>query len=256
MKIEQVAVQMFSLRDFCKTPADIAKTLKRIAKIGYPAVQASALGPIEEEELLALCKENGLVLCATHEPSDTILNEPMKVVERLKKLKCRYTAYPYPKGIDFSDGRAINKFIQQLNKAGRVLYENNLVLTYHNHHIEWRKYKGQPVIEHIYDRTEAKYLKGEIDTYWVQFGGGDPVDWCRRLRRRLPLLHLKDYRINEENKVELCEIGAGVLNFPEIIKEADKSGCKWFIVEQDHCAGDPFDSVAQSFEFIQKNLVH
>ncbi len=35
---------------------------------------------------------------------------------------------------------------------------------------------------------------------------------------------------------------------------ADAAGCEWFIVEQDTCPGDPFDSLRMSFEFIRDNL--
>jgi len=90
-----------------------------------------------------------------------------------------------------------------------------------------------------------------MDTYWVQFGGGDPVGWCRCLAGRLPILHLKDYRVNEESEVEFCEVGYGNLNFPEILKQAEKSGCQWFAVEQDTCPGDPFESIAKSFDYLQ-----
>ena len=36
MKIEQIAVQLYTLRDFTETPADFAATMKRVREIGYP----------------------------------------------------------------------------------------------------------------------------------------------------------------------------------------------------------------------------
>jgi len=41
---EKLAVQLFTLRDFTLTAEDFAKTLQRVAAIGYPAVQLSAVG--------------------------------------------------------------------------------------------------------------------------------------------------------------------------------------------------------------------
>jgi sugar phosphate isomerase/epimerase len=102
MKMSQVAAQLYTLRDHLKTPDDIAKSLQKVAAIGYKAVQVSGMGPIPEEDLNAILKENGLVCCATHEPGDVIRQNPEKVVERLKKLNCRYTAYPYPGGVNWS----------------------------------------------------------------------------------------------------------------------------------------------------------
>ncbi len=254
MKIEQVAIQLYTLRDFCKTPADIASTMKKCRQIGYRAVQASALGPISEEELLRILDGEGLTLCATHEPSDTLLNEPEKVVERLGKLKCKYTAYPSPKGIDLGSRAAVEEWIAKLDRAGAVLRGAGQVLTYHNHHHEFRRVDGDLIFDLIFDKTDPQNLGGEIDTYWVQYGGGNPVEWCEKLAGRLPLLHLKDYAVIEESKVTYAEIGAGNLDFPKIIAAAEKSGCEWFIVEQDTCPGDPFDSIKKSFDHIKTHL--
>jgi len=254
MKIEQVAVQLYTLREFCKTPADIAATLKKCRAMGYQAVQASALGPIAEEELLRILEGEGLTLCATHEPSDLILDEPEKVVERLAKLKCRYTAYPSPKGIDLGSRAAVDEWIGKLDRAGAVLRKAGQTLTYHNHHHEFRRIDGKLIFDLIFEKTAPENLSAEIDTYWVQYGGGNPVEWCEKLAGRLPLLHIKDYAVIAESKVTYAEIGHGNLDFPKIIAAAEKSGCEWFIVEQDTCPGDPFDSLAKSFDHIQTHL--
>jgi sugar phosphate isomerase/epimerase len=255
MKIQQVAVQLYTLRDFTQTPADIATTLKRVRKLGYQAVQASALGPIEDDELVKILKGEGLTLCATHEDCDMILNQPHAVVLKLKKLGCKYTAYPYPRGIDFSDEAQIHALAAKLDAAGAVLREAGQVLTYHNHAIEFIKFHGKLALEIIYGETAPQNLQAEIDTYWVQYGGGNPVEWCQRLAGRLPLLHMKDYMFMKENKHEMAEIGVGNLDWKAIIAAAEKSGCEWFIVEQDYCPADPFDSLKASFDYIAANLV-
>ncbi len=254
MKIEQVAAQLYTVREFTKTPQDVADTLKKVSRIGYQAVQPSKMGPIAEEDLVRLCRENGLTICATHEPAEQILDDPESIVRRLHKLDCKYTAYPIPRDIDFRSIQAVGDFITRLNNAGRVLAEAGCVLTYHNHQREFRKINGKIILEKIYDETNPLYVQGEIDVYWVQYGGGDPVKWCARLKDRLPLLHLKDYRINAENQIEFAEVGSGTLDIKAIIAAAEASGCQWFIVEQDTCPGNPFDSLALSFNYIRDNL--
>src|SRR5277367_1006776 len=102
MKLSQVAAQLYTVRDCLKTPADIARTLKKVAAIGYQAVQVSGMGPIPEAELNAILAGEGLICCATHEDGNTIRKSPEKIVERLKKLNCFYTAFPYPAGIDWT----------------------------------------------------------------------------------------------------------------------------------------------------------
>jgi sugar phosphate isomerase/epimerase len=255
MKIQQVAAQLYTLRDFTKTPADIALTLKKVRKLGYRAVQASAMGPIEESELVKMLDGEGLALCATHEDGATILNQPHAVVERLRKLNCKYTAYPFPRGIDFGDEAQIHALAGKLDAAGAVLREAGQVLTYHNHAIEFVKFGGRLALEIIYGESAPQNLQGELDTYWVQYGGGSPVEWCHRLAGRLPLLHMKDDAVSKENKPEMAEIGSGNFDWKTIIAAAEKSGCEWFIVEQDICPADPFDSLKASFDYIAANLV-
>ncbi len=252
MKLEQIAVQLYTLRDQCKSPEAIALSLQKVAAIGYQAVQASGLGPIPEADLRELLAKNGLRLCATHEAALTILQEPAKVIDRLHKLGCRHTAYPSPAGFDLASEESVATLIHKLNHAGRQLAEAGLTLSYHNHHQEFRRLNGRLILDRIYAETDPHYLKAELDTYWVQFGGGDPVAWCRKLAGRLPLLHLKDYRINQENQPEFAEIGHGNLDWPRILAAAEEAGCEWYIVEQDRCPADPFESLRLSFEYLKK----
>lgn len=252
MKTSQLAAQLFTCRDILKTPDQIAATLRRLRAVGYQAVQVSGMGPIADDELLQILDGEGLVCCATDESGEKILNDPLSVVERLQNLRCRYTAYPYPSGIDLGDSECIQRFISNLETSAAVLASHGMVLCYHNHHQEFRKLGGRTILERIFDGAPS--LQGEPDTYWVQYGGGDPVDWCERLVGRLPLIHLKDFVVNNENLPVFCEVGAGNLDFPRIIQAAEKSGCEWFIVEQDTTPGDPVESLAQSFRYLAETV--
>ena len=95
-------------------------------------------------------------------------------------------------------------------------------------------------------------LQAELDTCWVQKGGEDPVAWCRKMKGRLPLLHLKDYVVNLEREILFGEVGIGSLDWDSIIQEADAAGCEWFIVEQDSSTRDPFESIKMSFDFLMQ----
>ena len=56
MKISQVAIQLFTLREFCKTAEDFAASMKKVREIGYTSVQVSGVGPIPEAELVAMSR--------------------------------------------------------------------------------------------------------------------------------------------------------------------------------------------------------
>jgi len=252
MKVNQLAAQLYSIRDFLKTPADIAASLKKIRAIGYQAIQVSGMGPIAEEELVKLCRDNGLTICATHEPSNKILNEPQAISARLKKLGCPITAYPYPSDINFGTLESIKDLCRRLNAAGKVLHDAGQILCYHNHQVEFQRLDGKPVMEIIYAETDPRYLQGEPDTYWIQYGGADPVEWCKQLKGRLPIVHLKDYMVKPDKSITYSEIGYGNLNWKKIIAACEATNCLWYAVEQDECPGDPFESLKKSFDYLKK----
>jgi len=128
MKLSQVGLQLFTMREHIKTPADIASTMKRVRQIGYTSVQVSGMGPIPEEELLTILDGEGLTLCATHEPGPKILDETDVVIERMQKLKCGLTAYPFPAGVDFADPTSIATMISKLDAAGAKMAAADITL--------------------------------------------------------------------------------------------------------------------------------
>jgi len=255
MKIEQVAVQLYTLRDFLKTPDEMLKTLKQVKQIGYQAVQMSGVGAVDPSEFAKMCAGEGLTLCATHENGAWILEKPEEVVAKLNALGCGITAYPFPAGIDFNSEESISGLISGLTRAGKVFADAGKVLCYHNHNHEFRKLNGKVILERIYEEIPAAVLGAELDTYWVQMGGADVVDWINKVAGRQPIIHLKDCGVRADNSTGFCEIGNGNLPWKQIIAAAEAGGTRWFAVEQDSCPGDPFDSVRQSFDYISANLV-
>lgn len=251
MKKEQIAAQLYTLRDFLKTPADIAEAMQKVKAIGYDAVQISGMGPIEESEMVKILDGEGLVCCATHEPGADIVDNIQKVIDRLNALGCKYTAYPFPH-VPLNSEAAVLDLAKSLDISGKKMAEADQVLTYHNHAIEFERFGNRNALEIIYDETDPVNLQGELDTYWVQHGGCDSVVWIKRLNGRLPLLHLKEFGIIE-NQINILEVGSGNLDWAGIIAAGDEAGTEWFIVEQDTCRFDPFDSLKMSLDYLVEN---
>ena len=131
----------------------------------------------------------GLDICATHEGGQMIVEEPERVIERLSKLHCKYTAYPWPHIIPSTRAEAVD-LARRINASAEKLAAAGQVLCYHNHDIEFMRMEdGSLILELLYDNAPA--LQGEIDTFWVQAGGQNPADWVRKLSGRMPLLHLR-----------------------------------------------------------------
>ena len=252
-KINQVALQFYTLRDFSKTVAELEQAAKKVKAIGYEAVQFSG-SPVPHAEARKVFADAGLTVCATHEPAVLILEKPEEIVARLSAIGTTHTAYPHPAGLDLSKEEDVRKLAKQLDAAGAVLAKNGMTLSYHNHAHEFLRFGDATVLDYIYKATNPAHLKAELDTYWVQFGGGDPASWIEKVSGRIPLLHLKDYLFLNEGKPAFSEIGNGVLDWKRILAAAAKAGTEWLIVEQDTCPGDPFDSIKISFDYLQALL--
>lgn len=254
MKIEQVAAQLYTIRAYTKTAEDFADSMRKLREIGFRAVQVSAIGPIPHDDVIRMLDAEGLTCCAVHAAGSDIVGNTDTVIEQLVKLRCKHVAYPHPGEIPLNTAVEVKRFAAELEHAGKTLHESGKQLSYHNHSLELRRAGTRTILDWIYRSTDPKYLQAEIDTYWIQHGGGDPVEWCKKMNGRLPMIHLKDYKIGADNKPDYAEIGNGNLNWKKIIRAAEKSGCEWFIIEQDTTPGDPFDSLEASFKYVRAKL--
>lgn len=250
MEKSVIGAQLYTLRDYLKTPADIAKTLKEVRRIGYSVVQLSGLGPIEPKELRKILDGEGLYPCSTHTGYERLIKETEKVIEEHKILGAPIVVCP---GLleEWHNGEGYKKVAVELSRVGKIFLKNGISLAYHNHAIEFEKYGDRIGLEILYEESEPEYLQGEIDTYWVQYGGGDPVEWCNKLKGRLPVLHLKDMGI-KDNKPIMMEVGEGNLNWKAILAAAREAKTEWYLVEQDICQRPPIESLKISLENLKK----
>jgi len=252
MNKSQIAAQLYTVRDFCTSALALADTALKLNSMGYRAVQVSGVsGNIPLTEIRQIFDDLGMVICATHEDPDALRRHPMQVVERLKTLGVKYAAYPYPAGVDFHDPAAIKAMVSDLEVSGAVLRENGCSLSYHNHAIEFLRVGDEVLMDYIFRATSPENLGFELDTYWVQAGGGDPVAWCQKVAGRLAVLHCKDFGYGANDKAFFAEVGFGNLDFRRILAAAEESGCEWFVVEQDTCPGDPFVSLEKSYRTME-----
>ncbi len=244
MSNSQLAAQLYTVRDFTKTPAEISKTMQKVKQIGYDTVQCSALGPVEPAELKRIIDGEGLTICATHADFERMRNEPQSVIDEHELWGCRYTAISsMPASYRNFDG--FSRFAREASEVGRRLAEDGLILSYHNHSFELEKFGGRSGLEILYAESDPDYLNCELDTYWIQHGGGDIVAWIRRLQGRTPTIHLKDMEMRGSTQ-QFSEVGEGNLNWLTILEACRQAGVEWYIVEQDTCQRDPFESLGIS----------
>ena len=249
MQRSQLAAQLYTVRDFTKTAEDLARTLRRVAEIGYPAVQLSAIGPLPPEQVRDLVQQAGLTVCNTHVGFDRLQRDLPAVIAEHRLWGCRHVAVgSLPPAYRSAGAEGYRRFAREADQIGRELGAAGLSFSYHNHAFEFEHFPGErgTALDLIYAETDPAHVKAEIDTYWVQFGGADPAAWVRKVRGRMPVVHLKDMTI-QANQQLMAEVGEGNLNWPEILAACKDAGVEWYAVEQDRCQRDPFESLAISY---------
>jgi len=51
MKQNEIAVTLYTVRNFCQTEKDLLDSLNKIKKIGYNSIQVSSIGPIDPKNV-------------------------------------------------------------------------------------------------------------------------------------------------------------------------------------------------------------
>ncbi len=245
--------QLYTVREFTKTPADIEKTFEKVAAIGYKSVQISALGEIEAVKLAEIAKRTGLEIALSHTPPQKLRENLAQVMADHETLGCKIVglgAMPQ----EYKNGEeGVKNFISDFAPIGKELAKNGFIFAYHNHAFEFVKSSGVTLMDLLLQNTEPDWFKLTADVYWLQAGGIDPVSFIRKNANRIAVLHLKDMAATYENKSEMAELGSGNLDFAAIIGAAKQADIVWYMVEQDICKGDPFDALTVSYEYIKKS---
>lgn len=252
MKSQHVlGAQLYTVRAFTQDLDNMRQTMKKVADIGYKAVQVSGAGPIPASDISSAAQENGLTIAATHMKWDRFKSDLDGVIEDHKAMRCKHSAIG-SLGPEYRTAEGVKVFLDELDPIADRLGAEGITFSYHNHSHELMRYDGRTWLDRLYAESSPARLKAELDVYWLQHGGADPVQWICRLTGRQPLLHLKDMAMGPEKQQLFAEIGEGNMNFPPILQAAREAGVEWYLVEQDQTYGrDPFESLAISYRNLQ-----
>jgi len=227
------------------------KTLRKVRDIGYEAVQVSGLGPVEPERLKEMADQCGLSICATHISYDRLKNDLDAVIREHQCWNCKYVGLGSMPGEFRSSREGYLNFAKEASKIAGVIQDSGLQFIYHNHKFEFERFDGVAGMDILLHESDPEAFGFEIDTYWVQAGGANPVEWIRKVEGRMAVVHLKDMAIAGDQQV-FAEIGQGNLNWGDILKACEEIGVQWYAVEQDICRRDPFKSLEMSLGYLRQ----
>ena len=258
MKKPIVAAQLFTLRDYIKTPKDMKRTFTRLAKMGYKAAQISGIGPIDPTELHDMMTGEGIKPIGAHVGLADFEKDVNEVVARCKAWDISYVAIPYMAADAVKTAAGWKKMGRLFSGYGKVLAKEGIKLQYHNHAFEFQKFGikggrgGETGLSILYANSAPEFLQAELDFGWVTRGGQDAVAWAKKMDGRLDQIHIKDWGMLNNAPVWRA-IGEGGVDWPKVIRAARSSGCHTLIIEQDSCpvTKSPFKSMQISLEYLQ-----
>jgi len=248
----KLGAQLYTVRDFIKTPEDFDATLRKVADMGYRYVQISGIGEdVPAEFAGAKLKEYGLKCRATHFAFDRIRDNLDEMLKIHDAYGCPYIGTgSMPKEYRENE-KMFKQFVEEAGELSERIAKAGKTFIYHNHHFEFAKYGDKIGMDILFDNT-PKSFQFELDVFWVQTGGADPMAWIRKVAGRMDVVHYKEMGIDSEIKQCMVPVGQGNMNWEGIIAACNETGVKYAFVEQDHCAKDPFDCLKDSFDYLSK----
>lgn len=252
----KIGAQLYTVRDFCRTPEDLENTLKKCSEIGYRSVQLSGICEVDPSLLRGWLDKYGLEAPITHTAFGKIADETDKVIAEHKLIGARCVGLGSMPDFKKSgcDKAVFDAGIEKLRPAIEKIAAAGLKFMYHNHNMEFCRFEdGTLCMDYIASLFPADIFGVTLDCYWVTAGGGDPVFWLEKLKGRTDCIHLKDMiYYGPESAVRMAPVGEGNLNHPAILDACRRTGVEFAFVEQDHCYGrDPFECLDSSLQYLR-----
>jgi len=247
----RIAAQLYTVRDFLKTPEEIFDTLKKVKQIGYDVIQVSGMGAIEPALLKSYVDELGLEICGTHMPFDRIVNDTESLIKEHKLLNCPYIGLGAAPD-QFRNADGYKKFAEIMEKPAKMISDAGLKFTYHNHEFEFKKFGNQTGMDILLDNTNSETFKLLPDIYWLQAGGVVPSAFLKKHANRIEFVHYKDMVLTDDGQ-QITEVGNGNIDWVYINDVCLDIGIKYAAVEQDYnwSDGNAINSLETSYKYLK-----
>ena len=249
---KNLGFQLYTIRDFVTDP-DLAEfSLKKLASYGYSEIHgAGEYLPVEQ--LAEIAKETGFTFVGNHYNAKKILEDPKSTMEFHRILGTTNIGFGGMPKEARADLEALKRYIAQTNEVAKIYASEGFKVTYHNHRFEFCRIDGlKTLMDLLVEGFDPENISFVLDTCWVSAAGGDPVDWIKKLAGRIDILHLKDMTLSSKDELyRLSEVGYGNLSFAPIMKAAEETNVKYYVVEQDgNFTGNALNSLRMSAEYL------
>ena len=242
---------------------DAKATLKAVANAGYKNIEAAGYADgkfynMSPQDFKSYLQELNLNPISTHQGSVTLDNADAMMAD-VKAAGFEYFVIPVPpmglfkynaakKSMGMTGGAA--NLAEILDTLGKKANEAGLKLLYHNHDFEFMKdADGVVTIDYLLENCNPEYVNFQMDLFWVTKAGADPLAYFEKYPGRFKIWHVKD--MDQEGK--FAPVGKGTIDFASILAQKEKSGMRYYMVEQDRTfTMEPLEAIKVSHEGLKK----
>jgi len=267
MNSRPLAVNLFSVRR--QLIADFEGTHARLADMGYVGIEPMIFGPIPLEflpedmrvptppagEYRALLDRLRLETASLHAPlpenggpGGNGANYVLDFAEALgtdQLVLSSFMALPGAANAH-ADASLLAQAIERFGVAAELADARNISLGFHNHHLEWEvDLDGRFAWDLFWEKVDSR-VRAEVDVYWAQTAGQDPVAVLEELGPRATRVHLKDGPC----VLGECQLALGEGRVDIEACAAAAVHADWHIVELDECATDMFEALEKSARYL------
>lgn len=251
---QEIGLQQYSLRhDF---PNNVEEILQKIHGWGITKLEDGLGGTygLSQEEYARLLKKYELEVVSVSATFEELRDNPEVVLQRAKQFNAKYAFCPQIPPNDTLSIEEVRMALDVLNKAGKVLKDEGITLTYHNHSFEFGAYKTGTLMDYMIVNATDFYF--EMDVYWYADAGQDPLVWMQKYPEKYKLMHLKDSKngITKERNIPFDPatsviLGTGKLDIAAILKEAKKTEIEYIFIEDE--SSNALEQIPQSISYLK-----
>ena len=239
-----IGLELYSVR--MELPKDFAGVIEAIGKMGYDGVEFAGyhLWDKKPAELRKLLDDNGLKCCGTHTPLVTLEGDNLKKTADLHHtLGNKFLICP---SLGAKDAAGWKFLAGKFNDIAARAKEMGMLVGYHSHAGDYKKFDGKTSWEIFFDNTDADVVH-QLDTGNTLDGGADPLTLIKKYPGRTKTTHIK-----EHGGAAGAPVGEGTIDWKPLLEAFETvGGTEWYIIE--HETGKvPLESVKASLDNFRK----
>ena len=262
-----VGLQLYTIRDAMAT--DVPGSLKKISDLGYKNVELASYANgkfygYAPKEFKKMVNDLGMDIISSHtqvEAAGITMDNAQKMADDHAELGVKYCVQPWINDED-RDVETYKKMIADWNEVGKIMKGVGIQFAYHNHNFEFKPVDGLvPYYDIFMTEMDADMITMELDMYWANKAGQDPVEMFKKYPGRFQLFHFKDMAEKSDPffdvvKDDITSVGAGLIDFKRIWDARETAGMKYMFVEDDNQGNEkPFEALETSISNLTTRIL-